>query len=136
MASTFAKRLLPYCGSAILLLFLSGCEVKRTSDDPGAIPQGSLSDGNRVQGKELYLKHCSGCHGEQGKGDGPGAANINPKPIDHTDKQYMSSLTDEHLFRVIRHGGAEFGRQAMPPFPHLSDQEIKDLIAYMRSIGT
>jgi len=81
------------------------------------------------------VKHCSGCHGETGKGDGPGAANINPKPIDHTDKQYMPSLSDQHLFTVVRKGGSTVGRNAMPPFPNLTDQEIKDLIAFMRSIS-
>jgi mono/diheme cytochrome c family protein len=135
MTTTFFSRLCLASVLSVLLLTLAGCEVKRISDDPGAIPQGALADGDEVHGKELYLKHCSGCHGEQGKGDGPGAANINPKPIDHTNKQYMSSLNDQHLFAVIRRGGAEFGRQAMPPFPHLSDEEIKDLIAHMRSIS-
>lgn len=99
------------------------------------LPQGALGDGNSSNGNVLYRQHCSGCHGETGKGDGPGAKNINPKPADHTNPQYMAALSDEHLFMVVRRGGAEVGRPAMPPFPNLSDSEIKDLIAYMRSIS-
>jgi mono/diheme cytochrome c family protein len=116
----------------ILLLFLlAGCDAK--SD---AIPEGSLANGNSAQGKVLYQQHCSGCHGKSGKGDGPGAKNINPKPIDHTNGHYMSSLNDRYLFTVIRRGGKDIGRPAMPPFPNLSDSEIKDLIAFMRSISS
>jgi cytochrome c oxidase cbb3-type subunit 3 len=113
-----------------LLILVASCDVK--SDD---IPKGALNDGEVARGKVLYQAHCSGCHGKEGKGDGPGAANINPKPIDHTNAQYMSALSDEHLFTVIRRGGKDVGRPAMPPFPNLSDQEIKDLIAFMRSIS-
>jgi mono/diheme cytochrome c family protein len=115
----------------LLLFFLTGCDAK--SD---AIPKGSLTDGNSARGKVLYQQHCSGCHGESGQGDGPGAKNINPKPIDHTNRQYMASLDDRHLFTVVRRGGKDIGRPAMPPFPNLSDTEIKDLIAYMRSISS
>lgn len=125
---------------AFMMCIWLGCDAKRITDDPqidgqGGIPQGSLADGDEVRGKALYLKHCSGCHGVEGRGDGPGAATINPKPNDHTNTQYMSSLSDQHLFSVVRRGGIEVGRKAMPPFPHLSDAEIKDLIAYMRSIS-
>ena len=113
-----------------LIVLLSSCDAKS-----GEIPQGSLADGDAGQGSTLYKQHCSGCHGESGRGDGPGAKNINPKPIDHTNKQYMSALSDQHLFAVVRRGGKDVGRPAMPPFPNLSDDEIKDLIAYMRSIS-
>jgi mono/diheme cytochrome c family protein len=109
---------------------LISCDTKQ----PG-IPKGSLANGDAGRGKTLYQAHCSGCHGLSGKGDGPGAANINPKPIDHTNKQYMSKLSDEHIFTVIRRGGKEMGHPAMPPFPNLSDQEIIDLIAYMRELS-
>jgi cytochrome c1 len=121
------SRLLALC---IIICFACGCDVKS-----GEIPKGSLADGDATSGKQLYQQHCSGCHGESGRGDGPGAKNINPKPVDHTNKQYMSALSDQHLFAVVRRGGKDVGRPAMPPFPNLSDNEIKDLIAYMRSIS-
>ena len=111
-------------------MFLASCNASS-----GEIPQGSLADGDAASGKVLFVEHCSGCHGQIGKGDGPGAANINPKPKDLTDQQYMSSLSDQHLFTVIRKGGSPVGRNAMPPFPNLTDEQIKDLIAYMRSIS-
>ncbi len=112
-------------------LLATGCDVRS-----GEIPQGSLADGDSVKGRVLYQQHCSGCHGESGKGDGPGAKNINPKPIDHTNAQYMAGLSDRHLFAVVQRGGKDVGRPAMPPFPNLSDEEIKHLIAFMRSMST
>jgi len=35
-------------------------------------------------GKQLYLKYCSPCHGESGKGDGVVATFLRPKPTDLT----------------------------------------------------
>jgi high-affinity iron transporter len=114
----------------LVLLLIAGCDAKS-----GEIPQGTLADGDSGKGKPLYLQHCSGCHGDSGKGDGPGARNINPKPIDHTNAQYMAGLSDRHLFTVVRWGGRDVGKPAMPPFPNLSDDEIKHLIAFMRALG-
>ena len=34
------------------------------------------------KGQMLYSKLCWTCHGKNGKGDGPAAANLNPKPKD------------------------------------------------------
>src|ERR1700681_4577276 len=34
--------------------------------------------------KKLYTSYCAPCHGEKGKGDGPAAAALNPKPADHS----------------------------------------------------
>lgn len=36
------------------------------------------------KGREIFQQYCVTCHGEQGKGDGPAAANITPKPFDLT----------------------------------------------------
>jgi mono/diheme cytochrome c family protein len=37
-----------------------------------------------VKGKALYETYCSVCHGDMGKGDGPGGMSLNPKPRDFT----------------------------------------------------
>jgi hypothetical protein len=49
------------------------------------------------------LQHLSG---PQGKGDGPAASAMNPKPRHHTDGRYMHALSDAHLMTVISEGGA------------------------------
>lgn len=88
------------------------------------------------EGKKLYGQFCSSCHGQSGKGDGPAAAALNPKPRDHTDRAYMSKLSDEDLLKVIKNGGASIGKSPlMPPWSaSLKDDQIKDVIAYIRTL--
>ncbi|MFQ5666208.1 MAG: c-type cytochrome [Candidatus Binatia bacterium] len=97
-----------------------------------AIAQG----GDAAQGKATYQKHCASCHGKTGKGDGPAAGVLNPKPRDHTDGAYMKTLSDKYLADIISKGGAALGKSAMmPPGKTLSKQDIANLIAYIRSLG-
>jgi mono/diheme cytochrome c family protein len=90
---------------------------------------------NVAKGKEVYLKTCAPCHGEGGKGDGPAAAALNPKPRDHTNGAYMDTLTNQHLYTVIKQGGASFGFPTMPAQPQLSDDDVKNTIAFVRSLS-
>jgi cytochrome c oxidase cbb3-type subunit 3 len=48
----------------------------------------------------------------------------------------MSKLSDEQLFKVIKEGGASIGKSPlMPPWgPSLKDDQIKDVIAYVRTL--
>ena len=88
------------------------------------------------QGKKLYGQFCASCHGQSGKGDGPAAAALNPKPRDHTDKDYMSKMSDDDLLKVIKNGGAAVGKSPlMPPWgASLKDGQIHDIIAYVREL--
>lgn len=97
----------------------------------------SLQAANVQVGKALYQQYCSTCHGPQGKGNGPAAAAMRPKPRDHTDGNYMNKLSDAHLMKVISKGGAAVGRSPlMPPWEGtLSPQQIRDVIAYLRTLA-
>jgi mono/diheme cytochrome c family protein len=88
------------------------------------------------QGKKLYGQFCASCHGQSGKGDGPAAAALNPKPRDHTNKEYMSKMSDDDLLKVIKDGGASIGKSPlMPPWgASLKDDQIQDVIAYVRTL--
>ncbi|MBI3076936.1 MAG: cytochrome c [Deltaproteobacteria bacterium] len=101
------------------------------------IPSLALAQGNPAKGKDLYAKHCAGCHGPAGKGDGPAAAALTPKPNDLTDKAYMVKLKDQYLFDLIQKGGAAVGKSPLiPPFgSKLKEGEIRDVIAYLRSLA-
>jgi len=84
-------------------------------------------------GKSLYDKHCAGCHGETGKGDGSMGADLDPKPPDLTDAEWKHGSTDGELFLVIRDGARNTG---MKPFAKkLTPHQIWDVINYVRSIG-
>jgi mono/diheme cytochrome c family protein len=101
----------------------------------------ALADGNAGEGKKTYDRHCRECHGATGAGDGPAAAAVDPRPRDFTAGEFKFDAdkdgvagTDEDLFIVIQKGGAPFGgNPVMVPWVQLSDQQIEDLIAYIRS---
>lgn len=87
------------------------------------------SDAVVAAGKKLTAdKACTACHGESGKGDGPGAAALNPKPADWTSPRVQQE-TDGCLFWKI-----STGRGAMPPWAALSETERWQLIHYIRTL--
>jgi mono/diheme cytochrome c family protein len=101
------------------------------------LPAPVLAQGNAAKGKELYTKHCAGCHGPTGKGDGPAAAALTPKPTDFTNKAYMAGLKDQYLFDLVQKGGAAMGKSPlMTPFgSKLKEGEIRDVIPYVKSLA-
>ena len=95
----------------------------------------SFAAGDPAKGKESFNTICASCHGPDGKGDGPAAAALDPKPRNLGDAAYVSTLTDEHIFKVIKEGGAASGLSAgMPAWGSvLSDDQIWNVIAYIRT---
>ena len=71
-----------------------------------------------------------------GAGDGPAGQALQPAPRDLSDPEWQKSVTDEHLTTVIKDGGAAAGLSPlMPPWGHsLSDEDVKNLIAFIRSL--
>ncbi len=88
-----------------------------------------------AKARENYKTYCAKCHGEQGNGNGPGAAMLNPKPRDYTDCKTMQKKPDEELSKVIKEGGEAAGMSAdMQAWGGtLSDQEIHDLVKFIRT---
>ena len=88
-------------------------------------------------GKAKYQLFCAACHGPNGKGDGPAAANLNPKPRDHSNANYMKSLSDGQIFKIIKLGGPGVGKSpTMPPWGGaLSDGDIKNVVAFIRTLS-
>lgn len=95
-----------------------------------------MATGNLEAGKQLYQQRCSICHGPDGKGNTPTAQALTPKPRDHTDGAYMNALSNEHLLKVVKQGGAAVGKSPlMPPQTDLSAQQIQDIITFVRSLA-
>ena len=88
-----------------------------------------------AKGKSVYKANCVACHGESGKGDGPASGVLKPKPRDHTDAAYMSTITDEDMGKIIRFGGAIKGKPLMPSNPQINGKDLEALIAYTRSLS-
>ena len=98
--------------------------------------QTAMGAGNAEAGGKLYQTRCAPCHGPDGKAATPTAQALNPKPRDHTDGAYMNQLSHEHLVKVIRNGGPAVGKSPiMPPNPDLNDQQIDDIIAFVRTLA-
>jgi mono/diheme cytochrome c family protein len=135
--------------AASALFFVVGCTDSKNelnqveSSSNASMTSGSsqnnfkvdLSAANVAKGRTTYQSNCASCHGADGKGDGPAAAALNPKPRDHTNGAYMDKLTNAHIFFVIRNGGAAYGYPTMPAQPNLSGNEIKSVIAFVRSLS-
>ena len=90
-----------------------------------------------ARGAAHYKTLCATCHGEDGCSAGPGAAGLDPQPAKHCDGNYMNKLTDEHLFKTIKEGGAAVGKSPLmaPWGGTLTDDQIRDVIAFVRSIA-
>ncbi len=84
-----------------------------------------------LTGAEVFAQQCVACHGKEGKGNGPAASALNPRPADLTDQERMNSVNDEALFELIRDG-----KGTMPGFGSLLEPE--ELVAvrdYVRALS-
>ena len=102
-------------------------QTAATTDTAGAKP-GQVS---MALGEQVVQTNCVLCHGQSGKGDGPGGAALNPKPRDWTDHAYMGSRTDDQLYQVIYNG-----KGAMPAWGKqgtLNETQIRSAIMKVRT---
>jgi len=86
----------------------------------------------------IFKTRCSTCHGPTGKGDGPAAAGLNPKPRNMGDAAWQKSVTDEHIEKIIKSGGPAVGKSPlMPANPDLASKPdvIKALRIIVRNQG-
>ncbi|MBI4537359.1 MAG: c-type cytochrome [candidate division NC10 bacterium] len=122
--------------------------VARKQDDPGgpwrrgwwgAAQAEAQQAGDAAGGKTLYGKKCALCHGAEGKGDGPGAPTVDPKPRDFTRGLYKIRTTasgqpptDTDLFRIITDG---MPGTSMPGWQGLSERDRWNLVAHLKTFA-
>jgi mono/diheme cytochrome c family protein len=83
------------------------------------------------QGRDIYQIHCQECHGAEGRGDGPRAALLAPRPGNLVSAA-TSTKTDEELLSILAHG---IPRTAMQGWSDvLSEEEQRHVLAYVRSL--
>lgn len=90
-------------------------------------------------GHAVFRQHCQVCHGANGRGDGPVAELLDPRPRNFKDGLYKLRSTesgelptDADLLKTVRNG---MHGTAMPSFAHLDDAAIADVIAFVKTLG-
>src|SRR5688572_7044459 len=97
------------------------------------------TDAQRESGKQLYTKFCAQCHGDKGDGEGYASPHLRPRPRNFTTGKFKVRTTPngalpthQDLIDIIRKG---MPYTSMPPWPHLSDQEVSDLAHYIKTFS-
>lgn len=75
---------------------------------------------------------CAQCHGAQGDGNGMLGAALVPPPRNFTCGSVMGEISDGQLYWVIKNGSQGTGMMA---FPGLSDEEVWQVIHYIRTLA-
>ncbi len=85
------------------------------------------------RGETIYTTLCISCHGEDGMGTGPAAAEHDPAPAPIARTTRM--MSDAYLVWRISEGGVPFGT-AMPVWKDtLSQAQIWDVVNYVRTLA-
>jgi high-affinity iron transporter len=88
----------------------------------------SLPIPDLIRGRELYLRHCSNCHGEDGKSETPLAQKLDPKPRVLYKNRSLSIL---NVFQSMY--GIE--GTAMPSFEHLPEKDRWHISFFVLTLG-
>ena len=103
--------------TVLVLVLLAGAAVAR-AEDANAL------------GKRIYVERCSACHGDDGRGDGPAAMALEPKPRNFVDAAFWKGRTQAQVRAVVEHGKP--GTMMAPFSGVLSDAEIDAVVDYVR----
>ena len=95
-------------------------QVVKIADSPAKV---DITNDARAKAADIFKERCATCHGNDGRGNGPAAANLKPKPIDFHNHSWQKSATDEKITKAIVFGGRSVGLSGqMAPNPDLEDE--------------
>ena len=124
---------------------LAGLTDGERWDVVAALWYAGMTPAQLADGARLYERDCTGCHGAEGRGDGPGAAAINEPGDDHQQHDMVTKVTD--FTDLANQAGASdllyYGKlvrggmgTSMPYWGTLyREEELWAVIAYLRSLG-
>ncbi len=102
-------------------------------------PEGPAPADVLARGKEMYGISCAPCHGLNGKGDGPIAANLQIKPRDFTRGIYMNRSTasgelptDYDIYHTITRGLHD---TPMPSFAQMRPEDRWAIVQYVKTFS-
>ncbi|MGH7893278.1 MAG: c-type cytochrome [Candidatus Binatia bacterium] len=82
-------------------------------------------------GSRIYAERCSACHGDDGRGDGPAAAALVPRPRNFRDAGFWQGRTTDQLRTVVTKG--KLGTMMAPYEDVLTGAEIDAVVAHLRA---
>jgi len=92
-------------------------------------PSRALAD----RGKELFEANCVQCHGKEGRGDGPAAGTMNPRPRNFTSPDGWTNGYDmPAVYRTLSEG---VSGTSMASFNYLSRRDRMALVHHVQSLG-
>jgi mono/diheme cytochrome c family protein len=123
---------MPYAWRSLIVRYLGGDATLLAAASP-RVGSGGTTDS---AGAPVYARYCTGCHGSQGRGDGPNARSLPVPPARHASKDAMSARSDDALYDTIAGGGAIMNRSPrMPAYgTTLSPPQIRALVRHIRSL--
>jgi mono/diheme cytochrome c family protein len=90
-----------------------------------------------LAGRDLYNSFCWICHGTNGNGNGPAAANIpGTKPRDFTANDFVIEGREDEIYQVISTGAASsiHGSEYMLEWgTKLQPQQMRDVLEYLKT---
>lgn len=94
-------------------------------------PTDADDEENLEIGEELYMKHCRSCHGKEGYGDGPKAADQNGDLGDFSSEEFQAQSDGALYYKTT------FGRDDMPAYEKKvpSEEDRWLIVNYMRYLG-
>ncbi|MEK7702460.1 MAG: c-type cytochrome [Nitrospirota bacterium] len=127
-------RIFPPILSLFSVVFLFGNPVYANEEKPSA------PVAVKMDGKGIYEKRCSNCHGMEGRGDGPGAPFFMPKPTNFARGQFKYATTmkgelptDADLFKTVSNGLPGTGMPAWESV--LSESDRKAVVAHLKTFS-
>ncbi len=121
-----------FCALLIIAISIAACNAAPSGVSADASKYANLK-GDAAKGKDKFVGSCSACHGNQAKGL-PGLGK------DLTTSAFAKSLSDPELITFVIKGRpasdpTNTTKVDMPPKggnPILGDQDIADIVAYLR----
>lgn len=105
-----AHRVAVVFAAGLMLLLVAGCRPSETRTAEG-----------KADGRKLYLQHCAGCHGEDGRRGDP-----------ETHAANAARMSEDAVRAVILNGKG----QTMPAWKdRLEPDEINAVVEYVRGLG-